>query len=217
MKSLAMTRRRWMQQALKRMLLLGSGAAARAVEPAAPRAHFPFGPVLPVRPIPALRVTTHRGQATTLDALLQGRITALQWMFTGCSAMCPIQGALFAQTQAALARETAGTEAKQGTHAVQLVSLSIDPLGDSPAALAAWLQRFGAGSRWQGVVPRVGDVDRIVALLGSGGDRRPTGADPHTGQVFIIDAQGALVFRTSALPPAGDIVAALRAVRERAR
>ena len=161
-----------------------------------------------MRPIPTWPVVSHRGQAITLDALLQGKTTALQWMFTGCSATCPIQGALFAQAQTALAQESG---------ALQLLSLSIDPLGDSPAALAAWLQRFGAGSRWLGVVPRVGDVDRIVALLGSGGDRKPTGNDPHTGQVFIINPQGALAFRTSALPPAADIVAALRTVSQRAR
>jgi protein SCO1/2 len=201
-------RRRWLRQAWAGALALGSTGSGWSAQQDTPPAHFPFGPVLPVRPVPAWPVVTHRGRATTLDTLLQGKTTALQWMFTGCSATCPIQGALFAQAQAALAQDGGD---------LQLVSLSIDPLGDSPAALASWLQRFGAGSRWLGVVPRVGDVDRIVALLGSGGDRKPTGNDPHTGQVFIIDPRGALAFRTSALPPAADIVAALRAVSQRSR
>ncbi len=204
----AEARRRWLRQSGAAGLALGGWARGLAL-PAEPlRAHFPFGPVEPARPIPPWPVATHRGQATTLDALLRGRTTALQWMFTGCSATCPIQGALFAQAQLALGQDRG---------ALQLVSLSIDPLGDTPAALAAWLRRFGAADAWLGAVPRIDDVDRIIALLGTGGDRRPVGTDPHTGQVFIIDRHVELAYRTTALPPAGDIVTAMHAVSRHTR
>ncbi|MGK6309802.1 SCO family protein [Variovorax sp. DT-64] len=66
-------------------------------------------------------------------------------MFTGCSTVCPIQGALFAALQAAMAAEHSPT--------LRLLSLSIDPLADDPAALSAWLRRFGAGPAWSAAVP----------------------------------------------------------------
>jgi protein SCO1/2 len=164
---------------------------ARPAGPAAGTPHFPFGVVQPVRPIPAFRVRTHLGLPADLATLLRGQITAVQLMFTGCSAICPIQGALFAQLQAAL---------RQRGLPVQLLSLSIDPLGDSPAALAAWLRQFGAGPGWLAVAPEVVDVARLTALLGSGGEDPRQSADVHSGQVFVVNRRAAMSYRTATMP-----------------
>jgi len=74
-----------------------------------------------------LSLLTHQGAATNLAELLRGRVTALQPMFTGCSATCPIQGALFAQAQHALLGRW------QSPTPVQWLSLSIYPLADGPS------------------------------------------------------------------------------------
>jgi protein SCO1 len=168
--------------------------------------HFPFGPVVPTRPIGAWPVTTHAGLATDLPSLLRGKVTAVQLMFTGCSATCPIQGALFAQAQRDLKGAVAGA---------QFLSISIDALGDTPAALAAWLKKFAAAPGWLAALPRVQDVDAIVERLGSGGEKKPQGPDPHTGQVYVVDRRGELVFRTASMPPPAQIVDALRQVGAR--
>lgn len=159
----------------------------------APGPHMPFGAVRPPRPIPALNVRTHLDQATDLAALLKGRFTAVQLMFTGCSAVCPIQGALFAQLQQRL---------RQRGLAVQLLSVSIDPLGDGPGQLAQWLGRFGAGPGWLAVAPQVVDVQALVQLLGSGGEDPRQSADVHSAQVFVVDRRGALCYRSPATPAA---------------
>ena len=150
-----------------------------------------------------LPVRTQSGLATDLPAMLAGRISAVQLMFTGCSATCPIQGALFSQAQSELGDRLGGA---------QFVSLSIDPLSDSPAALAAWLRRFDAKPGWLAAAPRIDDVERLIAWLSQGGEPRPRGNDPHTGQVFIVNQRGELAHRTTSMPPAADIVAALRGV-----
>lgn len=190
---------------------LGTGAPVGAAPPppaaAAGRTdHFPFGPLAVARPIAPWRVTTHRGQTIDLPAILRGRITALQMMFTGCGATCPIQGALFAQAQARLG---------DSLPVAQFVSLSIDPLGDTPPLLQAWLQRFGAREGWTAVVPRMADVDAIVERLGGGGEPRPRGPDPHTGQVYLIDRRAELVFRTPSMPRSEVIVDGLRTLAAR--
>ena len=181
--------------------------AAPATPEVAPTQHFPFGPVLPKRPAPMLPLRTQAGLATDAVELFAGRISAVQLMFTGCSATCPIQGALFSQAQSELGNRLADA---------QFVSITIDPLSDTPAALAAWLRRFDAKRGWLAAAPRVNDVDRLIAWLGQGGEQRPRGTDPHTGQVFIINRRGELAHRTVSMPPAADIVSALKGVAAQA-
>jgi protein SCO1 len=172
-----------------------------------PKPHFPFGPVVPARRAGAWPVKTQNGLATDLSTLLLGKVTAMQLMFTGCSATCPLQGALFAQAQ----RDPAAAEVT-----AQFVSLSIDPLADTPAALAGWLRKFAAQPGWLAVAPRIEDVAAIIAWLTRGGESRPIGDhDPHTGQVYVIDRRGELVFRLASMPPASDIAAVLRSVARR--
>ncbi len=198
--TLTPARRRWLLGALA--LGLAPAVAADSRE-AARSSHFPFGPVVPPRPLPAWPLKTHLDAATDLAQLLRGKVSAVQLMFTGCSATCPIQGALFAQAQRELGRSIGGA---------QFVSLSIDALSDTPAALQAWLRKFGAAPGWLAAVPRVADVDPMIDRLGSGGENRPRGSDPHTGQVYVVDRRGALVYRTPSLPTPAQIVEALRLV-----
>lgn len=206
-------------QPLNRRRLLAAGAAVLAApafaqgrppkvdeREAARSSHFPFGPVVPTRPVERWAVTTHRGAATDLQTLLRGRFTAVQLMFTTCSATCPIQGALFAEAQ----RLVGGA-----AFAPQFLSISIDALGDTPAKLAAWLQGFKAAPGWSAALPRVADVDAIVERLGSGGEKRPPGPDPHTGQVYLFDRKAELVLRTPSMPTPAQIADALRQVAAR--
>jgi protein SCO1 len=197
------------RRVLQAVLALGlvPGLSLRASPPteadriaAARSSHFPFGAVVPARPIPAWAVTTNAGVSTDLASLLRGRTTALQLMFTGCSATCPIQGALFAQAQRALTRATPDA---------QFISVSIAPAADTPAALQAWLSNLSAQAGWLAVRPRIEDLDALFEVLARGGEARPPGTDPHSGQVYIVNRRGELTYRTPSMPPARDIVAAL--------
>ena len=88
--------------------------------------------MLPRVPAPNQPLTDTLGRSIDLSTLLRGKVTAVQLMFAGCSSTCPIQGAVFA----AVAQQVKAPDA-------QLLSLTIDPLGDSPQALRSWLGRFG--------------------------------------------------------------------------
>ncbi len=151
-------------------------------------AHEPFGPLRPPLPAPKLALTGGDGKRFELTDRLRGRITALQLMFTGCSATCPIQGALFGAVAPLI----------NAQREMQLLSLSIDPLGDSPQAVRAWLARFGTHAHWHAAVPRVDDVDRLLDFVRG----RAAGADRHTAQVYLFDRQARLAYRTADMPPA---------------
>jgi protein SCO1 len=156
------------------------------------------GRINPPVPVPDIGVIRHDGVATTLTALCRGHATALQVMFTACKTTCPIQGAIFARVQRLLPDQLA--------RGVQLVSLSVDPAHDDPPALTLWLRRFHARPGWIAVAPRPADIERVRDFAGRG--RLVT--DNHSTQVQLLDRHARLVWRTSELPEAEELAAALR-------
>jgi protein SCO1/2 len=121
-------------------------------------------------------------------------------MFTGCSSVCPMQGAIFERVQALLP--------DQRQRGIQLLSLSIDPQGDTPRAMQAWLERFAAREGWIAVAPEPEDLGRLLDLFGQGRNA----VESHATQVNVIDRRGNLVFRTPELPSADAIADILRRV-----
>jgi protein SCO1 len=170
------------------LALLTALAAPQVIAQSATPSHEPFGPLRPPLPAPKLQLTADDSKRVELTDRLRGRITALQLMFTTCSATCPIQGALFGAVAPLLTNQ----------REMQLLSLSIDPLGDSPQAVRTWLARFGTHANWQAAVPRVEDVDRLLDFVRG----RAPGADRHTAQVYLFDRQARLAYRTADMPPA---------------
>lgn len=179
---------------LRRRQLLALAGAWAASAPARAVTAPPTGWVLPRLPAPAIGVTGADGQAQALPALLSAKITAVQLMFTGCSSTCPIQGALFA----ALAGRLRDAD-------VQLLSISIDALGDNPQALAHWQARFGLHPAWRAALPNVMQVDRLADFL-KGVSGKP---GTHTAQVFVFDRKAQLCYRTGDAPPVAELEALL--------
>jgi protein SCO1/2 len=158
--------------------------------------HGRVDPPVPVPDLPVRRAGD--GAPAGLAALLRGRATALHLMFTGCSSVCPIQGAIFERVQALLP--------DQRSRGIQLMSLSIDPLEDTPRAMRTWLERFDARDGWIAVAPELKDLDRLRDLFGEGRNA----VESHATLVNIIDRRGDLVFRTPELPSADAIAGILR-------
>ena len=188
----------------RRSLLAGALALASAGWGPEARAHNSAGAVNPPRLVPRAAITWHDGRKADLASLLRGRVTAMQLMFTGCSAICPIQGALFAAAEQQLAHGA------PGPGAMQLLSLSVDPLGDDAAALKAWRARFGAGGLWSAAVPALQDLDALLDFL----QGRKAGADRHTAQVYFFNRRAELVLRTVDFPPSREVVRLLLAQAE---
>ena len=187
---------------LRRRLILGLGAAA-LLRYQRTSAHDTFGPVRPEQPAPALQLTGMDGKGTDLVSTLKGQVTALQLIYTGCNATCPIQGALFAQTQSLLASTG---------NSIRLLSVSIDPLGDDVTALRAWLSRHGAQpQRWTAALPPLKQVDPLLDFLRG----RASGADRHTAQAFVFDRRARLAHRTEDMPAPQVLASLLQSVSAR--
>jgi protein SCO1/2 len=177
-----------------RALLHAGAIAALPALPSVAHAHATVGPVQPPITPPGIMLTRQDGTRIALPALLRGRATAMQLMFTGCGETCPLQGALFAAVQNRIPNFAASN--------MQLLSLSIDALGDNAHTLSAWLRQFGASSRWTAAVPSVQDVGVLTHALQRPLDR----LESHSAQVYLFDKRGILVWRTESLPPVEVVV-----------
>jgi protein SCO1/2 len=178
--------------ATRRALLVALGLGASGVVPAGAVGHDEEpGPVRPPRVIPDIAIALEDGRSTGLRALCTGRVTALQFVLTACSSMCPVLGAIFSQVQQLLAIDGFGD--------VQLVSLSLDPLGDTPQGLTRWMRSFHAGPNWHAALPRV-DQSALVGALLALGVNGTIERDRHTATVLAIDRNARLVWRSESLP-----------------
>lgn len=158
--------------------------------------HLPFGPVRPAKDLPEITVVTSGGQTKPLADLLAGHWTAAQFVFTGCSITCPVQGAIFSNAQQQITGSAASAE---------FLSISIDPVGDTPEAFTAWLNRFGAGKKWQGAIPQNDGLAKLLDVMGG----RGTGADIHDARVYIFSPEGKLAYITEEMPDPGKLAALL--------
>lgn len=170
---------------------LAAGLALRAV-PAF--AHGSLGPVKPPLGAPDIEIVTSDGFRGPLRERLLGRATAIQLMFTQCKSICPIEAATFARTQEALAGIAAD--------GIQLLSLSIDPLNDTPEVLQAWLDGLGAGAGWTAAAPVKADLARARAFFDGASDF----GEDHSTAMSLMNRAGLLVWRTPELPAPSEVV-----------
>jgi len=154
----------------------------------------------PTRSLARIDLRMARGGSSDLRTLLDGRVTAVQLMFTGCGTTCLTQGALFSAVQQKL---RAGASRDH-----RLLSISIDALGDDPKVLSDWLGKFSAqGTRWTAGVPSVRETDRLLAEFSM--ESRAVNAAEHLNRVFVVDPRGYLRVVTGLDPSPDQVVQAM--------
>jgi len=89
------------------------------------------------QPVPALPLQFSDGTVRGLDQLGSPWLL-VDFVYTGCTTLCAVQGALDAQLARALAPEI-------GAGQVRLLSISFDPVRDGPQQLRAFLAREAGG------------------------------------------------------------------------
>ena len=97
--------------------------------------------------------------------LIKGKVVVINFIFTTCAYICPMQGSSFSKLQAELG-ERSGKD-------IHLISVSTDPLTDTPEKLKAWGGRFGVKRGWTLVTGEKKQMDTL--LLALTGDTARTG------------------------------------------
>ncbi|HYH20190.1 MAG TPA: SCO family protein [Azospirillum sp.] len=129
------------------------------------------------------------------DVLAPGRMIVMNFIFTGCSAICPVQSTVLARVQDLLG-DRVGRD-------VRLVSMSIDPENDTPQALKEQAERYGSRPGWLWLTGKPDDVERLLggvrALADTPGD--------HAGYFLVGDTASRTWWRIDGSAAPEDIVA----------
>ncbi|WP_349618499.1 SCO family protein [Azotobacter salinestris] len=98
------------------------------------------------------------GRELRLAEAVDGRIMVIGFVYTRCTTVCPVLSAIMQKVQAQLG-ERAGAE-------VGLLSISVDPLRDTPARLLEYSRAYQAGPGWQWLTGEAAAVDETLRGLG---------------------------------------------------
>lgn len=148
--------------------------------------------------IPDAEVVDQNGKPLRFYSdLIKGKTVILNFMFTSCTYLCPMQGANFSRIQAALGERLSKD--------VTLVSVTVDPVTDTPERLKSWGQRFGAKSGWTFVTGAKPEMDKLLRALT--GD--PSGLKEHSAIAFIGNYDRGVWIRADALDSPARLLDAL--------
>ena len=111
--------------------------------------------------------------------LIRNKTVAINFIFTNCTTICPPLAATFARVQKEM-----GDKVGKDVH---FISISVDPLTDTPERLKIWGAKFKAGPGWTFVTGAKQEMDKLLNALGAAVSKR----EDHTPAVIIgNDAKG---------------------------
>lgn len=104
-------------------------------------------------------LTSHTGEKLKFYSdVLEGRTVVISFMFTACVDACPLINATLQRVQERL-------KGRMGKD-IFIVSITVDPKVDTPAALATYRKQFKAGSGWLFLTGSEKNVETVSAKMG---------------------------------------------------
>jgi protein SCO1 len=137
----------------------------------------------PVQAAPALSLRNYLGQKVNL-ASYRGKAVLVTFLYTNCPDICPL---ITSNLRVALNLMGPAEASK-----VQVVAVSVDPRGDTPAAVASFLARHEMTGRMQYLIGSAHELGRVWESWGVGSER--DAQEPqfinHSGLIYGITASG---------------------------
>jgi protein SCO1/2 len=172
---------------------VAAGAFAALQSEPDPELPFPADALRTAFRAPELHLTNQLGQDVDLAAL-RGKVVLLTAVYERCSQSCP---AILEQ-----ARRAVGEIPVTQRSDVRVLGVTLDPAGDTPAALARLAARHGlAPPLYQLVTGAPGDVEPVLDRMSVARRRDPeTGVIDHANLFLLVDRGGRLAYRFSLGP-----------------
>jgi protein SCO1 len=131
--------------------------------------------------------------------LVKGKVVAINFIFTTCTTICPPLAATFVKV-GNLGGDRFGKE-------FTLISVSVDPVTDTPQRLKAWSAKFKAKPGWSLVTGKKDDIDTLLKALGAFAASK----QDHTPMALIINDDKGAWTRTYGLASAAKLLGAIDA------
>ena len=151
--------------------------------------------------IPDVEVLDQDGNALHFYTdLIKDKTVAINFIFTNCTTICPPLAATFARLQKEM-----GDQVGRDVH---LISISVDPLTDTPERLKAWGAKFKAGPGWTFVTGEKSEMDKLLNALGAAVSKR----EDHTPALIIGNDSKGVWTRTYGLAKISQITGVIQNV-----
>ena len=121
------------------------------------------------------------GEPITLSSL-RGNVVAMAFLYTHCPDVCPLTAAKFRAAQTQLVSDASR---------VRFIAVSVDPEGDTPAAVRAFSAAHDLKDIWRYLIGPRAALAAVWSAYGVGAFAAPTGPTVnHNDAIYIIDARG---------------------------
>lgn len=134
--------------------------------------------------------------------LVKGKTIAINFIFTNCTTICPPLAATFQRVQKQM-----GDKVGKDVH---FISISVDPLTDTPERLKAWGAKFKAGPGWTFVTANKEEMNKLLEALGASVSRR----EEHSPTLIVGNDLKDVWTRTYGLAAPSQIVGLILKVIE---
>lgn len=122
------------------------------------------------------------------DDLIKGKVVALNFIYTQCKDVCPVDTAQMMQVYDLLG-DRVGRD-------VYFYSISIDPKNDTPRVLKHYKHMFGIGANWLFLTGKKSDIEVIQRKLGLIGAQTPTLKQHNTSLIVGNEATAQWIKRS---------------------
>jgi protein SCO1/2 len=141
-------------------------------------------PLPKIAPAPGFALTSQDGAQISL-AELRGKVVAVTFIFTRCSATCPVLTPMMSLVQDRLGRDF-GNE-------IAFASITVDPEHDTPETLKLYAQMYGADvAGWSFLTGPPPMISALIRRYGVFASRNASGDIEHTFLTSIVDRHGIL-------------------------
>ena len=131
--------------------------------------------------------------------VLAGRVVVVDFVYTSCTTVCPI----FSATMAELRKRLVAAPARD----IVLVTVTVDPLRDTPRRLKDYAARFGpTGDGWIWLTGSKSNVDTVNKAFGA----YTANIDDHPPMVIVGDADAGVWTRFYGFPGVPELEARAR-------
>lgn len=147
-------------------------------------AEAPASRLAVIRSAPDFKLIDANEKPITLQQF-RGKAILVGFFFTTCNGACPATTARLAKVQEELAKHAALKDR------VQIVSISIDPLRDTPEKLRGYMRLYDVDNRnWSFVSGPAADVSRTLAAWDMWAKPAANGQLDHPSRVYLVDPEG---------------------------
>ena len=137
-----------------------------------------------IGPAPAVELVDSAGRPFAL-ASLKGKAVVVGFAYTTCNGSCPMTTSAMDRARRAL------REAGLWGGRVEFVTITLDPIRDTPEALASYARAYRADPKaWHFLTGSPAEVARVHAAWDMWARPLPSGVIDHPSRIFLVDPKG---------------------------